>query len=190
MSKTFIVCSILALEVEKAMGELGLCNKICYIPGALHVDLDKMQYALTENLNALKSAGEPTALIVGTKCHPEIRKIAANYGAGIICGSNCIELLLGEEKMKELDNESKTFYLTSGWLREWRDIFCEGGLGWDSTDAKINFGRYDRILMLDTGLIEFSVQDILDFFEYTEVPIDTYPVTLDHLKKKMLEIVD
>ena len=190
MPKTFIVCSILASEVEKVMEELGLSNKINYIPGALHVNLDKMQHALIENLNELKNADESTALIVGTKCHPEIRKIAATYSAGIICGSNCIELLLGEEKMKELDNESKTFYLTSGWLREWRDIFCEGGLGWDSIDAKINFGRYDRILLLDTGLVEFSAQDILDFFEYTEVPIDTYPVTLDHLKQKMLEIVD
>jgi len=190
MAKTFVVCSILAEEVEKAMRELGLSNRLHYIAGALHVNFDKMGHALTESLDELKGAEEQSALIVGTKCHPDIRKIAESYNSGIIHGSNCIEMLLGEEKLQELDNECNTFYITSGWLKNWRSIFCEGGLEWDPVDARINFGRYERILLLATGSAEFADEDILEFFGYTEVPIETYPVTLDHLKKKILEILD
>jgi hypothetical protein len=189
MAKTFVVCSILAQEVEKVMEELALSNRIDYIEAALHVDLDKMEHALTESLTGLKNSGEQPALIVGTKCHPDIKKLAKSYNSDIVCGSNCIEMLLGEEKVRELDAECNTFYITSGWLKNWRSIFRSGGLGWDPIDARINFGRYERILLLDAGLEEFSDEDIFEFFEYTEVPIETYPITLDHLKKEMLEIL-
>jgi len=190
MLKTFVVCSILSLEIEKVMKELGLNNSIRYIPAALHTDLEKLKNALTDNLDELKRSGDQGALVIGTKCHPEIRKIAENYGSRIMCGSNCIELLLGEEKMNELDKECNTFYMTSGWLRLWREIFCQSVMGWDPVDARINFGRYERILLLDAGLAEFSDEDIFDFFEFTQVPIETYPITLDHFKKKMLEILE
>ena len=187
MAKILVVCSILASEMEKVAEELGLNNSIRYIPAALHTDLDKLKGALISSLDELKCTGDTSALIIGTKCHPEIRKIAENYGSRIIGGSNCIELLLGEEKMQELDSECNTFYMTGGWLRLWREIFCTGAMGWDPIDARINFGRYERILLLDTGLEEFSDEDIFEFFEFTQVPVETYPVTLDHFRKKIQE---
>ena len=104
-------------------------------------------------------------------------------------GSNCIEILLGEEKVRELDNECSTFYITDGWLKNWRSIFCEGDYKWDAIDARMNFGRYERILLLDTGLTEFTDEEIIDFYEFTEVPIETYPITLDHLKQEILELL-
>ena len=50
MSKTFVTCSILSGEVEQAMAELGLDNRIHYLPAALHVSLEKIKQALTESL--------------------------------------------------------------------------------------------------------------------------------------------
>jgi hypothetical protein len=38
-------------------------------------------------------------------------------------------MLLGPE-MARLDSEAKTFYITGGWLENWRHIFIDG-LKWD-----------------------------------------------------------
>ena len=68
MSKTLVVCSILAPELEKVMEELGLKNSIRYIAGALHVNLDKLKNALIDSLDEVKNTGEQPALVFGKKC--------------------------------------------------------------------------------------------------------------------------
>lgn len=186
MEKVFVACSILSEEIHNAIEGLGFDIKVLYIDAALHVDLDKLETAINGKLEEVKNMRGKPAILVGSKCHPDIETIADKYDAKIIASSNCIELLLGN-KMKELDQESKTFYITSGWLKNWRKIFVEG-LKWDSIDAKQNFGYYDRILLLDTGLSEISDEDILEFFEYTQVPIEIYPVTLENFKQELLNL--
>jgi len=186
LEKVFVACSMLSEEIQKTMEELGFDNELLYIDAALHVDLDKLETAINGKLEEVKNKGGKPAILVGSKCHPDIQTIADKYAAKIIASSNCIELLLGE-KMKEFDQKSKTFYITNGWLKNWRRIFVEG-LHWDSIDAKQNFGYYDRVLLLDTGLSEISDEDILEFFEYTQVPIEIYPVTLEHFKQELLNL--
>lgn len=189
MEKTLVVCSILAKEVEKVMEELGLGTRVHYIDASLHVDLGKMEQALIQSLDELKIMNEQPALILGTKCHPDIQKIAEDYSSNIICGSNCIEILLGTEKLQELEKECETFFITDGWLKYWKSIFCGGELGWDPVDGRMNFSRYERILLLDANLNEFTDEDILEFFEFTGVPIEIITISLDILKEKMLDLL-
>jgi len=189
--KTILVCSILEGEVKKIMEDLNLCNRLKYIDAALHVDNDLMENALKSSLKEFEHSKEDPkegpAVVIGTKCHPNIRKIVESYGSEIFNASNCVEMLLGD-KMYELSEEAKTFFLTVGWLDNWRKIFIEG-LKWDPIDARINFGCYERIHLLDAGLREISDEEIIEFFEYTEVPIDIYPITLDHFKQEFLKLV-
>ncbi|MHB9094112.1 MAG: DUF1638 domain-containing protein [Eubacteriales bacterium] len=185
MEKVFIACSMLSEEIQNVTEELGLVNRILYIDAALHVDLDKLKSALDGRLGEVKKDEQP-AIVIGNKCHPDIQRLADKHGAKVAGRSNCIELLLGD-KMKELDQESKTFYITNGWLKNWRKIFVEG-LQWDRVDARQNFGYYDRILLLNTGLSEVSDEDILEFFEYTQVPVEIFPVTLEHFKQELLNL--
>jgi len=182
MEKVFIGCSMLQDEINSIIQDTGLKNSILYIDAALHVNLDQLEQALKENLNQLADKAQPL-ILVGNKCHPDIIHLADQYGGRIVNASNCIELLLGD-KMKELDREAKTFYLTSGWLARWRDIFIKG-LGWDSIDARQNFGYYDRVILIDTGFNEISDEELLEFFEYTQVPIEVYTTTLDILKNNI-----
>lgn len=186
MKKTFIACSMLQEEVNKIISDLNLPNNILYIDAALHVDLNKLKHALTEKLNQLQNKSDPLILI-GNKCHPDIEQITDQYKGNIVDASNCIEILLGD-KMKEFDQDAKTFYITSGWLLRWRDIFVNG-LGWDNIDARQNFGYYDRVLLIDTGLAEISDEDLLEFFEYTQVPIEVYTTTLENLKNHIQNIL-
>ncbi|MBU7007886.1 DUF1638 domain-containing protein [Phosphitispora fastidiosa] len=186
MKTVFVACSMLKAEIEKVMEELNSENRILFFDAALHVDFDRLEKALVSRLEEAGKDEKP-AVLVGTKCHPEIQDIIARYQAKIVSGINCIELLLGE-KMKDLDAEAKTFYVSYGWLKNWKKIFVEE-LKWDSVDARINFGYYDRIVYIDTGLQEINDEEVLEFYEYTGVPLEIYPVDLENMKKEIGRLI-
>jgi hypothetical protein len=49
-------------------------------------------------------------------------------------------------------------------------------------DARINFGSFDRIVVLDCGLFAITDEALFDFFEFTQVPVEVMPITLDYFK--------
>lgn len=177
MPGKIICCGILRNELEHLLEDRDI--ELNYLDPALHVDLDKLAEQLMASLDNIGAVDVP--LIIGSQCHPELSEIAATHGARLIEAKNCIEMLLGE-KTSELDTEAKTFYITGGWLENWRQIFIEG-LKWDAVDARQNFGFYDRILLLDTGIVPINEMNLLEFFDYTQVPIETISVELHNLRK-------
>ncbi|MGV8906876.1 MAG: DUF1638 domain-containing protein [Acetobacterium sp.] len=179
----FVACAILEEEIKCAMKELGIQDEVIFIDPALHVDEKRLEAGLIEKLNEAQSRNEKIGLLIGTKCHPGMMEIAKKYEAKIAPNANCAELLLGD-KMKELDSECNSFYLSDGWLKNWRRIFIDE-LKWDACDARQNFGLYERIVFVDTGVGEVSDEDQFDFFEYTQVPIEPYETSLDHFKAQI-----
>lgn len=184
MTKKMLCCGILRQELDHLMQDHNV--EVNYIDAALHVDLDKLAGAVTNTLNDM--GGENILLVIGTQCHPDLEKMAAGLGGSVIQARNCIEMLLGE-KMAQLDAETRTFYLTSGWLENWREIFVEG-LKWDGVDARQNFGYYDRIVLLDTGAASIDEEKILEFYDYAQVPVETMPIELDHFRKLLKQTMD
>lgn len=185
MEKVFVGCSMLEKEIKQAMQEIGLENKMFLIDAALHVNLDRLEESLCEKLGEATKTARPI-ILVGNKCHPDIEQIAKRYDCQIVSRSNCVELLLGD-RMKDLDKEANIFYITNGWLEKWKDIFITG-LGWDSIDARQNFGFYDKILLLDLGT-PIDEETLLNFFEYTQIPIEPYPVSLESLKEELIRLL-
>jgi hypothetical protein len=177
-----LCCGILKQEIECLVKDKNI--EMHYFDPALHVDFDKLEESLTCTLNNM-AAGN-TVLVFGTKCHPDMENIAAKHGARIIRAGNCIEMLLGDG-MAQLDAEARTFYFTGGWLANWRKIFIEG-LKWDKVDARQNFGYHERILLLDTGFFPIDDEELLEFFEYTGVPIEVKSINLENLGKKLKEL--
>jgi hypothetical protein len=81
--------------------------------------------------------------------------------------------------------------VTPAWIRKvW---FAEDGirkhLGWDDTDFRINFGIYDRILVMDFGLAPLSDEEILDAFSVVEVPIECESFDLEHFERVFLDFL-
>jgi hypothetical protein len=185
MANKLLCCEILRNEIEQLLQ--GNTVKIQYLEAGLHADFKKMEHAIKAGLEEMGNSDD-VLLGFGTMCHPGMENLAADYGTNTLQAKNCIEMLLGDQ-LKELDAQSKTFYITSGWLENWRKIFIEQ-LKWDSIDARQNFGFYDRILLLDTGLIPLVDEHILDFFEYTQVPIEIMSIELDNLKKLLFANLD
>ena len=103
------------------------------------------------------------------------------HGARRLDMNDCFEALLGREERRRRDGEANTFYTLPAWLPHWRRAFAKG-MQWDEVDARRNFGHYERILMLDTGLHPMPDEQILEFFDFTGVPIEIRQVELDRLE--------
>ncbi|HBV98216.1 MAG: hypothetical protein JL50_00095 [Peptococcaceae bacterium BICA1-7] len=173
MTRKIIGCGIIRHELDYITR--GKDVDIVYLDPALHTDTDKLERAL---INAIDSTQErDVPLIIGTRCHPDIEKLAAGRGAKLAQSQNCIEMFLGD-KLGHLNSEGFNFYMTAGWLENWRNIFT-GAMKWDAVDARQNFGLYDRIIVLDTGLIPLDEEKIIEFYDYTQVPVEIMQVDLD-----------
>lgn len=180
--RKLLCCGIVSRELDHLLQVRQA--EVTYLNPALHVDLDKMAAELGCGMQRI---GEGGALVLGTQCHPDLSDLAAGMGLHIIQAKNCIEMLLGDD-MARMDSEARTFYITGGWLENWRSIFIEG-LKWDEIDARQNFGYYDRIVLLDTGMWPIDDEMILEFYEYTQVPVEIVSVTLDNMCKLLEPIL-
>lgn len=185
--RKWICCGILRKELENVFEDLGTEVDVNFLPPGLHVDYDKLEHEFTNALTK-QPAEEVSALIYGTQCHPDIARWRKKHDLKQPEEPDCIGILLGREKRQQLSRESKTFFLTPGWLEHWKEIFIEG-LGWDEVDARMNFGIYDRVLLLDTGVGTIEDEKVLEFFDYTQVPIEVYPIDLSNLKRVVQEML-
>jgi hypothetical protein len=192
MEVSIVACGIFQPELEQVLREISDqrpndCSiNVTYVPPALHVDYDKLKDGITD---ALDHVSKPKKILLfGSMCHPEIGEFTEKYHVVRLAPGNCIELILGKERQKEIEKTAKVFYLTPGWLLNWKDIFRQGQ-GWDEIDARQNMGFYDKILLLDTGVSEFSDEDLLEFFEYTQVPIEIEKVDLAVFKENVAKAI-
>lgn len=185
MVQKLLCCEILRNEIEQVLQ--GKNVEIKYLEAGLHTDFKKLANAIGNALDSMGNSAE-ISLGYGTMCHPDLETMACAKGIKVMQAKNCIEMLLGD-KLTELDAESRTFYITGGWLENWRKIFVDQ-LKWDKVDARQNFGFYERILLLDSGLVPIDDEKILEFFDYTEVPIEILPIDLSNLEKLLSAALD
>jgi hypothetical protein len=192
-------CGIFRFELEKILpeieAELGGNIEAVFLAAGLDAAADKLEAEITENLNTgIK------ALLYGSMCHSELERITGTLrqgakrrrflssgtsGAVYPKEANCVEIILGTEKKRELDAAGNVYYLTMGGLKLWREIY-RGSHGWEEADARVNFGYFEKVVVLDTGIFEIAEEDLFEFFEYTQIPVEIMPVSLDHFKSVVL----
>jgi hypothetical protein len=171
-------CSIFRTELEHV---LGPDFEAVWLPAGLHVSEERLGKAIDEALGV----EEGVACFYG-KCHPDLdARLAARRGRRL-AARDCIEAFVSPEQRAELGD--RAFVLSPGWLREWRSIFVDG-LGWDEIDGRINFGRYDVIVVLDFGLEPIDDVDVLEFFDFTQTEIEIVPADLDYFQARVAELL-
>jgi hypothetical protein len=193
MGLRILSCGIFQPELEHILPDvrhepLDRDIAVSFVAPALHVDYKKLKDGIAEGFRSLenpsyreeKSAGG-IVLLYGSMCHPDIAQMAGEHGAVCPREGNCIDMFLSPERKKEMEGGENVFFMTTGWFKHWRGIFRDGQ-GWDAIDARMNFGRYDKILILDSGISDFAEEEILDLFDYTQVPIDIEPVAPGYFK--------
>ncbi|MDR3325131.1 MAG: DUF1638 domain-containing protein [Spirochaetaceae bacterium] len=183
MSLTCISCGIFRFELEKVLPEIKTeldCDvQVEYLDPGLDVHADVLEKAVSERLRA--HADDDTALLYGSMCHTEWPRITEKSGATYPKPANCAEMLLSPEKKKEIDARGNVYYLTMGGLKLWKEIYQQGH-GWDDADARQNFCYFEKIVVLDTGVFEIADEELFEFYEYTQVPVEVEKISLDHFK--------
>lgn len=191
MKICFLACGIFQGELDKILAEIREerlfdCELVVnYLPANLHVNLEQLKNAILTGLDQI--VADKIILLYGSKCHNNFHQFLEDYDLVRFNQSNCIELILGE-KMKKIDQTSKTFYLTPGWLNKWKEFF-DKGWGVDEVEIRQTFGYYDRILLIDTGIWEISEEKILEFFDYTNVLIEVEEVGLAVFRSNIITAV-
>lgn len=157
-----------------------------WIDPGLHADLKRLEQVLTEEMRTAAETGAEVKVLYGNGCHPDIGLLAERCGAGTLPVKNCIEAFCGA-RTGELQ-KNRTMIMTPGWIRAWKSIM--EAQGWDNTDARINLGIYDRILLLDAGVASLSDEEILEFFDIVQVPVDVQPLDLDCFRQCVSEVLE
>ncbi len=205
-----VACAILQPELSYLQEEGFLdAKKIFYIPAGLHIKTDRLEERLTAQLQKALKICDPDKIIVvqGGKCFvstedplrriddiireqdPRIKRVQADYG---------YDMLAGKEERNQIaanGDETRVLWFTPGWLRNWKTIY-QRYVGWDKADANANFpGFYDEIVVLDAlNVAEIyqteKVEDILEIFDWTGLPVRCHPITLDRFKGLLLDALN
>jgi hypothetical protein len=175
--KIMVACSIFAQELQAVLSPDSESD-IIWIDAGLHADLHCLEKELIKAFEKGKTVGADMRVFFGNRCHPEIALLAKRFDAKLSPVKNCIDAFCGESA-KHLE-ENGTMIMTPGWIRAWPNIMK--AMGWTEVDVRINLGRYDRILLLDPGIDPLSDEEILMFFDLTQIPIEIEQLSLDHFK--------
>jgi hypothetical protein len=193
-------CGIYQAELESILPELeqelGVELNVNYLPPALDVNETRLAAAITEGLpepgsrepvGSQEPGSKASLLLYGRMCHTDMAGITRGTGAVFPAAANCVEAFLSPERKREMDATGNVYYLTMSGLKLWREIDQQGH-GWDAVDARINFGSFDKIVVLDCGLFAITDEALFDFFEFTQVPVEVEPITLDYFKGMILDL--
>ena len=181
--KKIIACQIFSDELSAVLPEEYRGIDITWLDPGLHMNLNELESALKQALEADAAEGADARVLFGHGCHPDMCQIVDHIGGKILGAKNCVHAFCGD-RLDELE-QNRTMVMTPGWIRFFPSLMAAAG--WDEVDVRQNLGRYDRILVMDPGINPLSEEEILEFYDLTQVPIEIQPIDLDHFRVKLIE---
>jgi hypothetical protein len=175
-----VACSVFHSELTHVLGGDG---EVEWLPAGLHAGEGRLAEALAEALRGTSGVACAYGL-----CYPDIDVLFEEHGARRLRARTCGggEAFLSPEERAAFGD--RAFIITPGYLRAWRSIYVDG-MGWDEIDGRINFGMYDVIVLLDFGLEPIDDMDVLEFFDFTQTPVEVVPATLDWFRARVAELL-
>ena len=178
-----VACGVFRKEIEKLREDLGFPFRACYLDPGLHVDFDELSRALKSELD--KCSGSQGIIVVYGECHPKIREILKSYKTVLIDCQNCIDAFMTRKGMENKSKDGLYFYLSPGWLEAWRVIFNR--LNWGMEETRAQLGAFRGAVFIDTlNDAEEHENELMEFFDYTNLPFEIIPTKLDHFKSLII----
>ncbi|MDR1164492.1 MAG: DUF1638 domain-containing protein [Deltaproteobacteria bacterium] len=192
--RVLIYCGIFDDELAQALEPLREEYEILSLrlkPG-YHCLIEELEAQLEKALQSdlIRDKSE-ARLFIGSACLPNMKEFAARHGAKLLPTENCLTAMVGRAKLLELER-NKTMVATPAWIRK-MFLDAEGVMDfmrWDETDFRINFGRYERVLVLETTAYP-SDEEILRTFELFggNAVIEPLPCSLDSFNEMVREFM-
>ncbi len=197
---SIVSCGTLSLELNylKANGFLNV-DRILYTKPGLHEHPMELAKQLKRQLRHAKKYSSKIIVVYGKRCYVDSRDylktmdiLIQEEGDGIsrIEAVNCVDALTGGEEREKISQGMKIYWLTPGWVKYWKQIFKD----WDIGLANETFPKNDKAIVLDAlNFFDESCQNnpekVLEFSDWMKVPIESYKISLNRLKKLLIEQV-
>ncbi len=187
-NKTLIVCPIFARELQVVLDRLTMDPDIHYMHYGIHIDAKLMHSELIDGTELAKQANTKPCFLVGKNCDctRDIGEVVDDCNGKIMESSNCIEALLGKDITQKLQ-ENRTTLMTPAWIKMINDSIQDGR--WTIEDVRINLGMFDRIIILDFGIEPIDDEMLMEFFDLTQVMVETMKADLDHFKEVVSKLL-
>lgn len=192
MSKViWVSCGIFQEEMEYILAQEGLTVDIRWQEPGLHHDIDLLQGTLEQAVEGIRGTETEAqvSLLYGFRCLPDMKEVAQRLECPVLGTHNCLSALVGNEELKKLE-ENRTMVASPGWVRKMWLGRVGTTLGWTVDDYRMQFGRYDRILILDPGIAPLSDEEIITCFDLVQVPLEIQPCGLEHFRELLLGMLN
>ncbi len=185
---TAIACSIFRREIEILQKENKLSIPVVYLDSMQHMVPEKLHWNMKRAIEEQIRQGRKVVLIYG-ECHAFINTHLDDPNIARVSGINCVETLLGRETYRILRKEG-AFFLMPEWAVRWKTIF-QKELGLSDENAKdLMKEMHTKLIYVDTGSVPVPIEIIDQISEYTGLPVEIKPVTLDHFFNIINEAIE
>ncbi|MBF0302099.1 MAG: DUF1638 domain-containing protein [Desulfamplus sp.] len=176
---TIISCSLFRNEIEALFNSGELQLPVVYLDSILHIYPEKLRAVMDKAILREVNKKRQVILLYG-ECHAYIYESIKHPDVERVKGLNCIEIIVGKEKYKQIRKE-RIFCFLPEWINRWEDIF-RGHLGLNRENSRSFMqDMHSGLLYLDTGRLSVPPEIIKDIEDYTGLKMDIMPVTSAHL---------
>ena len=195
-----VSCGTLVPELTwlKKSGFLD-ARKILFTRPGLHEVPRELELQLRAQVTKAKEYSDKIIVVYGGRycyidsddAYKTIDTVLEDLGPGIsrIRASHCIDMLASGEEREAMSNGEKVWWLTPGWVLYRHYVFQD----WDKGKAIENFPKHTGGAILLDGIGFFDrysedhAEDILEYSDWMEIPIQPYEISLDRLKSLLVE---
>ena len=184
---TFIVCSVLALEVQTFLSLDYPNAEQIYLDSVLHIHPQKLHETIE---TALEARADRNCVLIYGDCSAHMNAINQRSNCIRVDAVNCGELLLGPDLYKSYRNE-KTFLFLPEWTERWQEIF-QRELGFSKPSLAQEFMQENQrsLVYLDTGLIPVPRKHLKEIAEFFNMPAKVVAVSNEHLRTSVKSAVE
>ena len=199
-----VSCGTMNLELSHLKKEGFLdAQKIYYTKPGLHQDCHELEKQLIQRITMAKEKTDKVIVVYGGKfCYVNVdeptrsmQKIIEEQGPGVgrVQATHCMDMIASETEREQIAEElaggEKVWWMTPGWIEYRHQVFE----GWDKGIANENFPKHtggaivlDGIGYVDKYMAE-KPEEFLEYCDWMGIPIQGYPVPLDHFKSLLLD---
>jgi len=193
-----VSCGTLNGELER-LRETGFLDAgdILYTAPGLHEWPWKLEEQLPQRLKKAREISEHVLVVYGKRCFIDLKDAARMTdaliqehceGAVRIDAADCVDMLVSLKEREEIAGGEKIHWLTPGWLKNRKFIFKD----WDHGKANEMFPRHTKAVVLDgIGYMDRAMaespEDILEFSDWMNLPLEPHPITLDRIQQLLIE---
>jgi len=199
-----VSCGVLSLELDhlKKEGFLDAKHMLFTTPG-LHENMRELERQLVEKIQLAKQKADKVLVVYGGQfCYVNVNNLTRTMqvlvdeqGPGVarIDATHCMDMIASAEEREriahEVAGEEKVWWMVPGWIKFRDRVFFE----WDRGLANENFPKHTGGAIVLDGIgyfdryVEEHPDELLEYSDWMQIPIQGYPVTLDRLKSLLAE---